>query len=308
MMNENYEFDEDYNLLEIITSNINNVNQFLIFYGSNNELYAINVSKIVEVLVYKDLEMVHNGKNDKLIKGSAKIRNSMATIINFDEWFGNKVLPEKEYEYVILTAYGGHELGIMVRSVEYIMSINLNSMQNNSMSNSKSNFVASIVLHQQKRLCTIFDGDQLLIDIFKDFSPEDNINLKEVQDNKFKNKYVLFADDSKFVRTKVKELLEQLSLEFMIFENGALLFEAMQEINKDEIGLIITDLEMPVMDGQTLIGEIKKSKKYFGIPIIIHSNMSHFILKQSLLDSGVKDVIGKIDMKRLSKSIIKYFN
>ena len=299
---DNYELD----LLDLISSDLNTTNQYLIFEGSNEEIYAINISKVIEVLVYKNLDMVKNGSGENIIRATAKIREEIATIICFDEWFGNKTLDEKDYEFCILAGFGGHNLAIMVKNVEYIVNINFDEMKDNSINNSKTNFVAKIKLNGKDRLCTIFDCDKLLLDIFSEtYKIEETPNI--VNKNIDSQKYVLFADDSRFIRKMVESIFEKLNLKSKIFENGKELLDELKTLDPNDVGLIITDLEMPVMDGRALIKSINEIPIYGDINIIVHTNMSNFVIEKSLLELGVKEVIGKINMEKLTIGINKYF-
>lgn len=299
---DNYELD----LLDLISSDLNTTNQYLIFEGSNEEIYAINISKVIEVLVYKNLDMVKNGSGENIIRATAKIREEIATIICFDEWFGNKILDEKDYEFCILAGFGGHNLAIMVKNVEYIVNINFDEMKDNSINNSKTNFVAKIKLNGKDRLCTIFDCDKLLLDIFSEtYKIEETPNI--VNKNIDSQKYVFFADDSRFIRKMVESIFEKLNLKSKIFENGKELLDELKTLDPNDVGLIITDLEMPVMDGRALIKSINEIPIYGDINIIVHTNMSNFVIEKSLLELGVKEVIGKINMEKLTLGINKYF-
>lgn len=297
----------DLDLLDLISSDLNTTNQYLVFEGSNSEVYAINISKVIEVLVYKNLEMVKNGSGNNLIRATARIRDEIATIVSFDEWFGNEILEDDNYEFVILAGFGGHNLAIMVKNVEYIVSINSDEMKDNSINNSKTNFVAKIKLNGKDRLCTVFDGDKLLLDVFKE-----NYKTKSVEtihDNNIinSNKIVLFADDSRFIRRMVESLFEKMNIKSKVFENGKELLDELKLLDPKDIALIITDLEMPVMEGRSLIKNIRELKVYDDINIIVHTNMSNFIIEKSLLELNVKEVIGKIDMEKLSVGISKHF-
>ena len=297
---------DDLDILELIMADSSSTNQYLVFEGSNSEKYAINVSKVVEILTYKDLNMVKN--HDKsIIRGTAKIREEMATIINFDEWFYNDVLEDNEYEYIILTAFGGYNLGIMIKNVEHIVTIDSDYMKDNSMNNVKTNFIAEIKINNKNKLCTIFDCDKMLLDTFDDIYKKNELK-NVVCDKKFRSdKKILFADDSTFIRNIVESLFVNLGISFISFENGQKLFEKLKTMNPHEIGLIITDLEMPVMDGKHLIKAINELNEYDTINIIVHTNMSSFIVENSLIELGVDEVISKIDMNELSRGIVKYY-
>ena len=132
--------DEELDLIALVSANANDTSQYLVFEGSDGQFYAKNVSKIEELLVYKDLNIA-TINNDSLIIGTADIRGNMTTIVNFDEWFGNEVLDDKEYELIILAHYGGHRLGIMVKRVEYIVNIPPETMTDNSENNEKTSFI-----------------------------------------------------------------------------------------------------------------------------------------------------------------------
>ena len=268
-------------------------------------MYAINVTKVVEILVYKDLNVIKNS-DSSLVRGTAKIRDEMATVINFDEWFENEVLDDSEYEYLIFTAFGGYNLGIMVHSVEYIITADSSKMKDNSMNNQKTNFIAEIKLNSQDRLCTIFDSDRLLVDIFHEINS--NNNIKDIKTSNIieSNKVILFADDSHLIQNMVRLLFEKLSLKYKIFGNGQELLDELMILNVEEVGLIITDLEMPVMDGLHLVKAINDTHKYDDISIIIHSNMSNFMQENTFIELGVDEVIAKVNMQKLSQSISKY--
>ncbi len=299
--------DDEIDLLALVSADSNSTNQYLIFIGSDDEVYAINVSKVKELLVYKDLHKIKKTKKDTLIRATADIRGSMTSIINFDEWFENKILDDKDYELIILAGFGGYNFGIMIKRVEYILNISSDSMQNSSDIDPKTNFIAKIKLNGEDRLCTIFDGDKMLLDIFDE--PNKNAEVDNIVAVPTMNyeKYILFADDSKFIRKMVNDLFNKLNLKAKVFEDGQLLLDSLTNTPPDKIGLIITDLEMPVMDGNTLMKEISKLKIYENINIIVHTNMSNNIMNETLLSLGACDVIGKIDMLKLSDAIKKYF-
>lgn len=297
---------EDIDLLELIMADSNASNQYLVFNGSNDESYAINVSKVVEILVYKDLEMVRNGSSDSLIQATAQIRDNIATIINFDEWFGNEVLDDSEYEYIILAGFGGHNIGIMIKSVEYIVNVDSDNMKDNSKNNPKTNFISKIKLNKVEKLCTIFDCDKLLTDVFTDTLEKNNIEKIENTHNIQCDKIIFFADDSRFIRKLVQSVFDKLQLKYKSFDNGRDLLTELKKTNIDDIGLIVTDIEMPIMDGVTLIKEINAIEEYTDLNIIVHTNLSNFILEKSLYELGTSEIIGKIDMKALLSSISKY--
>jgi len=297
------EDDEDeLDIVKLVSTNANDTSQYLIFEGSNGEYYAKNVSKIEELLVYKDLNLVKNPGNG-LIVGTADIRGNMTTIINFDKWYGNELLDNDQYELIILAHYGGHRMGIIVKRVEYIVNIPAETMVDNSENNEKSSFITKIAIGGKDRLCTIFDSDKLLLDVFDKIDTQRVSHVKEVKPIVKTNRKIIFADDSRFIRKMVQDLFDSLNVSYEIYDNGKTLIDGIKEIPVDEIGLFITDLEMPVMGGRDVMRLIRENKNYNHIKIIVHTNMSNDNMEDELLKAGANAIIAKVNMLKLSESI-----
>jgi len=295
--------DDELDLIALVSANANDTSQYLVFEGSSGQFYAKNVSKIEELLVYKDIDIAKTN-NDGLIIGTADIRGNMTTIINFDKWFGNKVLKDNEYELIILAHYGGHRLGIVVKRVEYIVNIPPETMTDNSENDEKTSFITKVSIGQRNEMCLIFDSDKMLLDVFNTIDTkamEDTMKIEEIKNNKL----VLFADDSRFIRKMSESLFNKMGLKYRMYENGQLLLEDLKYIAPEEISLFITDLEMPVLGGRDVIDNIRKEKKYDSINIVVHTNMSNDNMADSLLGAGAQDIIGKVNMFALSEAIKK---
>jgi len=296
------EDDEDeLDLVALVSANANDTSQYLVFEGSDGQYYAKNVSKIEELLVYKDIDIIRNN-NNSLIIGTADIRGNMTTIVRFDEWFGNKVLDDSEYELVVLAHYGGHRLGIVVKRVEYIVNIPADFMTDNSENDEKSSFITRVQIGQKDEMCVIFDSDKLLLDVFNTIDAKAMKETKQTSTVKT-DKYVLFADDSRFIRKMVEELFLQMDIKYKLYENGQLLLDDLDNIDSSEIAIFITDLEMPVLGGREVITKIRENGIYDNIKIIVHTNMSNENMSDTLLKNGVSEIIGKVNMLALSEAI-----
>lgn len=302
--NYDEEDDDEIDLIKLVSTNANDTSQYLVFVGSDDQFYANNVSKIEELLVYKDLKMVRNN-SERLIIGTADVRGSMTTIVNFDKWYGNKVLDDSEYELVILAHYGGHKMGIVVKRVEYIINIPADTMIDNSENNEKSSFITKVQIGGKDELCIVFDSDKLLLDVFEKMDQQSHTQTKAFTPISNSEKKILFADDSRFIRKMVQELFFTLKVDYQMYENGKELTDALDSMDTDEIGLVITDLEMPVMGGREVIKHINDDPKYKDIKIIVHTNMSNDVMENELIGTGVEEIIGKVDMLKLGNAIKK---
>jgi len=299
-----YEDEEELDLLKLVSTNANDANQYLIFEGTNNELYAKNVSKVDEIVIYKDIDIAFAHEKPFVI-GTGDIRSKMITLVDFDAWIGNTPLDESDRELVIIAHYGGHIIGLVVHHVDNIITIESDQMSDNSNANPKSSFITKITLNRKERLCTIFDSDKLLIDIFDEIRSKSEQDREHLSINIHSKKLILAADDSKVIRSMMAQLLDKLQVNFEIFEDGALLIDALGKKNPEDVGLIITDIEMPIMSGREVISTLRLEEKYNNINIIVHTNMSNHIMEEELLHSGASQIIGKVNMLELGEAIAK---
>ena len=298
-----YEEEDELDLVKLVSTSANDANQYVVFSGSNGELYAKNVSKLEELLVYKDLKIAKNSDKDSLIIGTADIRGQMTTLVNFDEWMGNEVLEDEAYELVVMASYGGHRFGMIIQSVENIVTIEADEMIDNSNDNPKATFITKLTMRGEERLCTIFDSDKMLLDIYDSIDSESEDALERMKSVKNSTKRILFADDSRFVRKMVEDLFTKLDVKYDIYHDGKDLYEALPSFKADEIGLFITDLEMPGMGGRELMQKIRADEQYEDIDIIVHTNMANDAMESALKDQGASAVIGKINMLQLGDAI-----
>ncbi|MFA6394416.1 MAG: chemotaxis protein CheW [Sulfurimonas sp.] len=297
--------EDELDLVKLVTSNANDANQYLIFEGSNGEFYAINVAKVDEILIYGDFEIAHN-TDGSLIIGTAQIREKMTPLILFDAWFGTPILEKKEYELMILASFGGHRIAMIVKRVEDIVVIESNEMENNARNNANTSFLATIKFNGALHLCTIFDSDKMLLDIFQDETLQNNELLNHILPRKLSTKTLFFADDSRLIRQMVQKLFSKLGLTFQIFENGLELIDALAAFPADDIALVITDIEMPVKNGHEVVAALRANKRYDPIKIIVHTNMANNQMRDSLLQQGVNCVIGKVNLATLESAIAEF--
>jgi len=305
-IDEQESIDDELDLVNLVSNNANNANQYLLFLGSDAQYYAMNVSKIEELVSFKDIEIAYNHDKNRILMGTADIRGEIVSLINFDKWMGNEVSEDEYYKIVILASFGSKRFTMLVKDVEGITAVDASNMVDNSMDNSKSSFICKINIEGSEKLCTVFDSDMLLFDIYDGTDIQKEIDSSLYSASKKSNKIVLFADDSKYIRTIVEKLFIQLELQYKIYKDGQELLDDIVNFSPLDIGLFITDLEMPRASGRDVIEHIRDDNQYEDINIIVHTNMSSDIMSQDLIKSNVAQIIDKVDMLALANAIEEY--
>ena len=127
------------------------------------------------------------------------------------------------------------------------------------------------------------------------------------------DKLVMIADDSTVARNQVKRALEPLGLNTILAKNGQDALEQLTEIANtcnhcitEKVALMISDIEMPEMDGYTLTAEVKASEKMRGVPIILHTSLSGVFNNAMVEKVGADDFIPKFHPDELATSVKKW--
>lgn len=274
----------------------------MIFEGPSNQFYAKNVSKIEEIISFSDIKLQRNFDKN-IILGVADIRGEMLTIVSFDNWLGFWDTNENDYNEIIISNYGKNKFGLAIRESEFIVNIESSKMTKSSDGDSKSTFISTVNLDGKDVLCTIVDSDKITIDAFSSKKDEIENELLLINEKINSNKYIFFADDSSLVRNLLVKSATKMNAKCKVFENGLELVEAILDTDIDDIGLIVTDLEMPVMDGKEAIKKIRENSIFDHINIVVYTNMANEIMKNELIKIGATQVQTKIDIDSLNKTI-----
>ena len=297
--------DSNDELIRLVTSNADVTSQYVIFRNGFDELYAINVAKVEELIVNKDLTIALGSDAQAALVGVAKIRDNMCSILHFDRWLGKGSADESLYELIIVCNFGHQRLGIIIKNVIGIMNIEAERMIDNSARDPKTAQITEISVLGQNKLCLVFNSDALLADVFPE-SEQREFDKIETLTKLDLTKKILFADDSKLVQKVVSHALSQMGIDFEVFDNGKLLLQRLQTLNPDDVSLILSDIEMPVMDGMALLREVKANKATATIPFIMNTNMANASIIDQARRQGVDYVIHKLDVEDLQNQISKF--
>ena len=105
------------------------------------------------------------------------------------------------------------------------------------------------------------------------------------------------------------EFLKKVNVKYEIYENGRLLLDRLNDLSPDEVGMIITDIEMPVADGYQVVTALKSpDSKYVNVPVAVNSSMTSQAVINKMKLMGADDFIGKGDMKSFFEVVKRHLN
>lgn len=203
-----------------------------------------------------------------------------------------------EYKLIIYCEFSNKHVGLLVKDMVNIVEKATNELRYSEERNSKVTHTTYVDIEEEPTLCTVFNAEQLLQDIgleknvSKEMEKYDNVILES-------DKKILVAEDSAIARSVIIDFLDKIKANYEIYNDGKSLMNRVENIDLDEIGVIISDIEMPGADGYEVASFIKQNSKYSNIPVIINSSMTTNAVKSRMAKIGADSFVGKTDIDRL---------
>jgi len=295
----------DTSVEQMTQAHLRNVQQLAVFYTGHKNIYAINIAKIKAFIITNEVTINDTPKSSDFIAGIATIRGEPVTLINLDSWLGEKPLDISEYELIIFCEFNHKKIGFLIKSMLDIVEKTTEELIHSEEQNSKITYTTYVKVDKKDELCTVFNAEQLLQDIGWTSDGEDDLN-KYIESKLSTNKLILAAEDSGVARSVLEKFFKKIGANYEIYNNGALLIQRVDELEPEEIGLIITDIEMPETDGYQVASYIKESSKYNTIPVVVNSSMTTEAVKGKMERIGIDGFIGKTDIPSLY-AVVKQF-
>ncbi|MGM0622808.1 MAG: chemotaxis protein CheW [Campylobacterota bacterium] len=291
----------------------NNEVQLMCFQiAPDSDIFAINVYKIREIIKYKG-KITDISSSSQLILGLVTLRRETIPVVDLKKWFHYDALsPQQnlddeaiEDEDVILAIceFSSYTVGIRIHKAERIITKNWSEIF--QVENSFNDKINNNTRYYDGRLVQIVDIERMLIDAFPWLENEKNEELESIE-SLHKDKFILLAEDSPSAMNMMKKILKKLGVKFHAFINGQLLLDHLFSHPDEDIGMIITDLEMPVASGFEVIKQTKADKRFEHIPIVVNSSMSGASNEQMAKSLNAQGFISKSNPKEIKEVIQKF--
>ena len=249
--------------------------EVLMFRLNGRQLYGINVFKVQEVLTCPRLTKLPQAHS--ATRGLATIRNKTIPVIDLASAIGQRQLGEVTENLIIITEYNGTIQAFLVKGVERIVNMNWKDIKAPPRGVGKNNYLTAIT-EVDGKLVEIIDVEKILSEIIgADMQLDDTTQLLDKDGNRLK---FLIADDSFVARNQVERTLSQIGVECVVTTTGKEALDVLKSTADDGVdvtkvfSLVISDIEMPVMDGYTLTTEIRADERLKGLNVMLHSSLS----------------------------------
>ena len=283
---------------QMTQGHLRNVQQLAVFYTGHNNIYAINIAKVKAFIITEEVAINDTPRDTDVIAGIATIRGEPVTLINLDAWLGQTPLNIKDYKLIIFCEFNHKKIGFLIKDMLDIVEKTTQDLRHTEETNSKITYTTYVKVNNRDELCTVFNAEQLLRDIKWTDDGEDDVR-KYASERIDSSKVVLAAEDSGVAREVLTKFFKQTGLKYEVYSNGTLLLQRIEELDPENIGMVLTDIEMPGTDGYQVASYIKNNKKLDHIPVIVNSSMTTDAVRGKMNQIGVEGFVGKTDINTL---------
>ena len=281
--------------------------ELLLFHLGTQQQFGINVLKVKEILDCPSLTQLPNSHPS--VCGIATLRGESLSIIDLSKAIGKRGQHEKENENcngsVIVTEFNRTMQGFLVERVDRIVVREWKEILPPSGTLGATSYMTGVT-DVDGQLVQILDVENILGNI----SPtiinisETDLDVTEVVQGK-----VLIVDDSSLARKQTADTLNAINLPYITANNGKEALALLKKCNLNEsdderIAMVVSDIEMPEMDGYSLTESIRKEAGLEGMYILLHTSLNGEINIEKAKQAGANDMLTKFIPEELMEKIV----
>jgi len=301
------------------TPSSNNMFELLLFRlgkpmgALKHELFGINVFKVREIMVMPEITTVVNASPS--VMGIANVRGQLIPVVNLPRIVGCD--PVKGLGILLVTEFARTTQAFAVEEVDEI--VRLDWKQAVAAEGTGGGLVTSLARldgdKEGSRLAQVLDVEQILRDVFPDQHHTFKPNTVMPRGSIPPGSVILAADDSAVARLMTEQALGAMNIPVVMTKSGKEAWERLASLHaqaqaqgvplRDRVALVLTDLEMPEMDGFTLTRSIKDDPRFSGIPVMIHSSLAGTATENHAKSAGADAYLGKFVAEELGAKVLE---
>lgn len=278
--------------------------------NGRRETYGINVFKVREVMRTPPITAAPDMPS--AVEGMVSLRGALVPVVDLAKYAG--VQTDTPRDIMIVTEYNGHTQGFLVEAVDTILRLDWGRMRvpPEMLVAQMGGLVTAVTELEDGRLVMMMDVEKVLSETTK---YDDEFMYRSIVPIDKPECTVFFADDSVVARKQIERTLEAMNVKYVAAINGRNAWEELEKVAAyasslgrpvhDFVSLVLTDIEMPEMDGYILTKKIKGDSRFAGIPVIMHSSLSSMSNQKLGLSVGVDEYVPKFEPQKLSETLAR---
>lgn len=281
----------------------------LLFQLSYTQLFALGTLKVRELVPYSPLSVIP--QSHPTILGAATIRGTTIPVVDMAAAIGYRPMSDEELKdsYIIITDCQRMVIGFLVRSIDKIIECNWRDIESPPNNLGKNAFLTGVTRIDDK-LVQLLDVELLLSKVFPASPETTRAILTDVQREQLKPLQILLVDDSMVARKQLSDALDSINIPYQVTADGqhALAIMEQAEKNGHAIDILVSDIEMPGLDGYELAFEVKNNPAVADAYIILHTSLSSEISVSQAHQVGANEALTKFDAHELIEAMLRGAN
>ncbi len=274
------------------------------------ETFGINVFKVREVMRTPPITAAPD--MPQAVEGMVSLRGALVPVVDLAKYAG--IGTNTARDIMIVTEYAGHTQGFLVESVDTILRLDWSKMRvpPEMLTAQLGGLVTAVTELDDGRLVMMMDVEKVLSETT---NYDDELMYRSVLPIDRPDCTVFFCDDSVVARKQIERTLDAMKVKYVGAPNGRAMWDELRKMADyadsvhrpvtDFISLVLTDIEMPEMDGYILTKSIKGDQRFNGIPIIMHSSLSGMSNQKLGASVGVDEYVPKFEPQRLAETLAR---
>ncbi len=271
--------------------------------------YGVNVAKVLEIIRMPKVTELPEVQHPSVL-GAFNLRSHIIPLVDLTMWLGKEHTGTEEEPKTIVTEFNCVTTAFMVSGVNRIHRISWEEVEAPSAYVSQvSNYTVIGVVRLEGRIVFLLDLEKIVANL----NPSLTLRLDDLgEDLDTDTRYrALVADDSALIREMLRDLLEKANFDVEVVEHGAAAWDRLVSFKQraeeeerpltDFVQVVVSDIEMPMMDGHNLTKRIKEDSVLSKLPVLLFSSLITDKLRHKGDSVGADDQISKPEVTYLAK-------
>ncbi|MBE0487427.1 chemotaxis protein [Marinobacter sp.] len=280
--------------------------KLLLFSLFGTRLFGIGTLKIREILPFQRLTKLPHSHH--AVIGTATFRNSAVPVIDMAAAVGYPALTteERDKASIIVTDIQRQEIGFLVRSVQQIIETDWKSVMPPPKALGSNAFITGL-LDMDGDIIQLLDVELLLAKVYPESLDAQNVVLSDVQSETLKSLNILLVDDSQVARKQLCDVLDSKDITYHVTSSGddALQVLLSQDERGTPIDILVSDIEMPGLDGYELTFNVRDNNALKQPYIILHTSLNSEMSLSYANQVGANEALTKFDAEELLQAMLR---
>ncbi len=281
--------------------------ELLLFNIGDGQHFAINVFKVREAIHCPEITPVPNAH--QFIIGVSYLRGEPIPVIDLAYALGRSKLDYTRKHFVIVAEFSRHVQGFLVNGVDRIVNLNWSDILPPPPGMDTGSFLTAVT-YVGGELIQVLDVEKVLSDVIGLDQNMGRLTLKDVGFDASSSKPLLVVDDSNVARNQIRSTLKKADINCILVNDGRKALDQLKSWANDgpignRISMVISDIEMPQMDGYTLVSEIRKDPRLENLFVLLHSSLSGVFNSAMVKRAGADAFLPKFSTQELLDLIVE---